>query len=203
MSWNTKNTGGYALGSSEADANAVMIYNALHALGYEYNPICAILGNIGYESGYNPWRWQSDYVVSTTETTYINTQSGHAYGLFQFDPAGGYINNWNAQQYNGYGPNFADQPGSVKDGAAQIKWMNNDSGGYIPTASYPLTFAQFKVSTDPVSYLTYAWEYNYERGTWDAQRLTHAQYWETNLINLIPTGIPAWLLFKFRERRRS
>ena len=212
MSWYAKNTGYYGLGDPEADANALEIYYVLHDLGFNYNAICAVLGNIGYESGYNPWRWQSDYVVSTTQTSYINTQSGHAYGLLQFDPAGWvsgdplaqrYINNPAAMAYSNYGPNFANQPGNVMDGDAQLRWMNSYdipvNGGWIPTASYPETYAQFKVSTQTVSYLTYAWEYNYERGTWNVARLAHATYWESNLQNLIPTGLPVWMYFKFRR----
>lgn len=203
MSWNAQNTGAYALGSPEADANAVEIYYILHGLGFDYNAICAVLGNIGYESGYNPWRWQSDYVVSTTQTSYINTQSGHAYGLLQYDAAGRYINSPAAQAYTTYGPNFADQPGLITDGDAQLRWMDSYdipvNVAYIPTAAYPETYAQFKISTQTVTYLTYAWEYNYERGTWDPARLGHATYWEYNLQNLIPTGLPVWMYFKFRR----
>lgn len=206
MSWHAKNTGAYALGSAEADDNAVMIYQVLHSLGFEYNAICAVLGNIGYESGYNPWRWQSDSVLATTDTYYINNQSGHAYGLLQYDPAGGnrYINNATAMAYPTYGPNFSNQPGNSQDGDAQLRWMDSydipTNHAYIPTSAYPLNYGQFKVSTNTVAHLTYAWEYNYERGTWSNDRLTHSAYWETNLINLIPTGLPVWMYFKFNKR---
>lgn len=205
MSWHAKNTGAYALGSAEANDNAVMIYYVLRSLGFDYNAICAVLGNIGYESGYNPWRWQSDYVLATTDTYYINNQTAHAYGLLQFDPAGGinYINNNVAMGFSTYGPHFSNHPGNVQDGDAQLRWMDAYAipvnVAYIPTAAYPLTYSQFKTSTNTVSYLTYAWEYNYERGTWSNDRLTHSAYWETNLINLIPTGIPVWMLFKIKE----
>lgn len=198
MSWQAKTYGGYANTDQEAHDNAIMIYHTLEGLGYSYNPICAILGNIGWESGYNPWRWQSDYIVSTTETNFINNQTGHAYGLFQFDPAGQYINNPIAMDYADYWPNFADRPGIREDGNAQILYMNNLSNGYIPTANYPETFAQFKVSTQPVSYLAHAWCANYERGTWNNTRETNALYWETELQNLI-LQVPIWLLFKFRR----
>lgn len=211
MAWQAKTTGGYTTGSAESIANAVAIYQELTALGFGYNAICAILGNIGYESGYNPWRWQmvggSDYVVSTWETYYINNQTGHAYGLLQFDPAGRYINNATAQGYPQYGPNFADQPGLATDGSAQLKWMDAvdcqpypGNGAYIPTSSYPLSYSAFKTSTSGVSYLTAAWEYNYERGTWNNLRDTYAQYWFNNLINYIGNTIPVWMYFKFKGR---
>lgn len=203
MGWHAKASGGYALGSQESIDNAVQIYNVLSQFGFEYNPICAILGNIGYESGYNPWRWQSDYIVSTTETYYITHSTGHAYGLFQFDTAGRYLNNTTARGYPEYAPNYANQAGGITDGIAQLKFMNNYdvpiNVAYIPTSSYPLTYAQFKVSTQNVDWLTYAWEYNYERGTWANARLTHADYWFNNLINYIDQ-LPVWLLFKFKGR---
>lgn len=199
MSWNVKTYGGYANTDPEAIANARMIYSLLRSLGYEYNPICAVLGNIGWESGYNPWRWQSDDVLATTDTTEIATSSGHAYGLFQFDPAGQYINNAQAQAYPQFGPNFSDRMGLTDDGAAQILYMNNLSGGYIQTAAYPLSFAEFKASTLGVAYLAHAWCANYERGLWNNARETNALYWEQELQNL-PTGLPVWMYFKFTGR---
>ena len=209
MAWHTQVSGGYALGSQESIDNAVQIYNVLSGFGFGYNAICAVLGNIGYESGYNPWRWQSDYIVSTTQTSYINTSSGHAYGLLQFDTAGRYINNTTARGYPEYGPNFANQTGSQFDGIAQLKFLNNidcqpypGNGAYIPTAAYPETYAQFKVSNANMNYLTAAWEYNYERGTWDYQRVTHAQYWFDNLLGYLDQ-FPIWLLFKFNDWKKG
>lgn len=203
MGWHVKATGGYALGSTEAIENAVEIYNVLHGFGFEYNAVCAVLGNIGYESGYNPWRWQSDYVVATTETYYINNSSGHAYGLLQFDTAGRYLNNSTARGYPEYSPNYSNQSGGQFDGVAQLKFMNNYdvpiNVAYIPTASYPLSYAQFKVSNQSMSYLAPAWEYNYERGTWNNLRTTYAEWWFDNLINYLH-NVPIWLLFKFKGR---
>lgn len=198
MAWHAKATGAYLNTDQEAKDNAVAIYNTLHGMGYSYNAICAVLGNIGWESGYNPWRWQSDYVVSTTETNFINNQTGHAYGLMQFDPAGQYINNATAQTYADYLPNFANRTGIPEDGNAQLMYMNYLSGGYIRTAQYPLTFAEFKASNLPVDYLTRAWCMNYERGFWNQAREDNALYWETELQNLI-MDIPVWLLFKFQR----
>lgn len=209
MAWHTQSTGGYALGSQESIDNAVQIYNVLSGFGYGYNAVCAVLGNIGYESGYNPWRWQMvngvDYVVSTWETNYINYSSGHAYGLLQFDAAGRYINNSTARGYPEYGPNFANQTGNVLDGVSQLKFLENvdcqpypGNGAYIPTAAYPLSYSEFKASYANMDYLTAAWEFNYERGTWNNQRVTHAQYWFDNLLGYLDQ-FPIWLLFKFRQ----
>ena len=52
--WYAKKYGAYNRTDSEAENNAVMIYNALSARGWLINPICAVLGNMEVESGYNP-----------------------------------------------------------------------------------------------------------------------------------------------------
>lgn len=205
MPWSVANTGAYANSSTEANNNARLIQSQLSSYGYSYNAICAVLGNIGYESGYNPWRWQSDSILVSTDTYYINNQTGHAYGLFQFDPAGQYVNNASAQALPEFGVNFSDIVGNVNDGFAQIYYMNFLSGGYIPTTSYPLSFADFKDSTASVAYLTEAWMYNYERGTWSNQRLVNAEYWYNHLSPTPPTPgtyrkMP-WIYYLKRRRR--
>ena len=187
MSWTVKTKGGYEETSAEALNNSTLIYQFLAARGWSLNAVCGILGNIGHESGYNPWRWQSDQVLSSTSPSLESTS--HGYGLFQFTPfkngsdaryyyAGG-------QKYSGYGPNYSDKAGSVTDAEAQLMFMNaNDSGGYIPTQSYPLSFAQYKTSTDSAADLASAWLRNYERpasfATEGVRRKT-AEYWFAKL----------------------
>ena len=205
MPWNAKNSGPYVLGSTEANENAVMIHDLLSSWGYGYNSICAILGNIGYESGYNPFRWQGDVILFNYQNNLIDNQTGHAYGLLQFDPAGQYIHNTAAQSYADYSPNFANQPGFPKDGAGQLQYMNYIAipinGAHIPTQDYPLTFAQFKQSTANVDYLTNAWLYNYERGTPANDRLVHARYWYEHLSELIGgTHRMKWIYYLRRRR---
>ena len=59
--WHAKNLYGYSRESSEAQDNAVMIYKALvQSLGWTLNSVSAVLGNMEWESGYNPWRWGWD-----------------------------------------------------------------------------------------------------------------------------------------------
>lgn len=205
MPWTVAPTGGYANNSTAAFNNARQIQSQLSSYGYSFNAICAVLGNIGYESGYNPWRWQSDIVLASTDTNEIYNQTGHAYGLFQFDPAGQYIGNAQAQQQPGFAPNYSDIVGGQNDGTAQIYYMNFLSGGYIPTSAYPLSFSDFKASTASVAYLTEAWMYNYERGTWSNQRLVNAEYWYNNLSPTPPTPgthrkMP-WIYYLKRRRR--
>lgn len=203
MSWHTKAVGAYARTSNEAKENAVEIYNILSAKGWTLNAISGVIGNIGWEGGYNPWRWQSDDVISHLDLPSINYQSGHAYGLFQFDPAGSYINNTTAQSYSGFGPNFNDQFGSLRDGNAQVLLVsNNGTGGYIQTASYPLSFQQYQQSNATPEYLALAWFYNFERGVGhETDRQNEARYW----YDLLPSIISKTKKFKwiyYMKRRR-
>ena len=212
MAWSVAPYGMFANSSVEANNNARLIQSQLSSYGYSFNAICAVLGNIGHEGGYNPWCWQiqgatpsASDILASTDTYYINNSTGHAYGLFQFDPAGQYVNNASAKTLVQFGVNFIDIAGNVDDGFAQIYYMNFLSGGYIPTASYPLSFDDFKASTASVAYLTEAWMYNYERGTWSNQRLVNAEYWYNHLSPTPPTPgtyrkMP-WIYYLKRRRR--
>lgn len=195
-----KNTGAYALESAEAEQNAKAVCDVLMPKGWTVEAICGVLGNIGAESGYNPFRWQNDNVLPINDPR-IDYQNSHAYGLCQFDPAGKYINY--AQSYPGYAPNYSNHPGNPTDGKAQMLWIN-DHADYIPTQSFPLSYAEYKVATIDnytIQYLTMTWFYNYERGTWSNTRVSAATYWYNKLRNYQPTGasIPIWLLFKIKE----
>ena len=205
MAWHGKNTGAYVDGSTEANDNAIMTYSLLAGWGYSYNAICAILGNIGYESGYNPFRWQGDVILFDYQSSLIDGQTGHAYGLLQFDPAGQYLHSTIAQSYQEFSPNYANSPGFPKDGTAQLKYMNNVAipinGAYITTAAYPLTFNEFKTSNANVRYLTDVWLYNYERGTPAQARYDHAAYWETHLKDLIDVKNGMKWIYYMRRRR--
>lgn len=203
MPWHVKVTGAYNRESVEAQENAVMIYNVLRGRGWTLPAVSGMLGNVEAESGYNPWRWQSDYVVEYGSPM-IDVQAGHAYGLCQWDPAGKYINN--GSSYSGYGPNFSNLVGSITDGAAQMAYLD-ENADYYSTSSYPLSYAQYKaadISQYSIDYLARAWFYNFERGTWSNNRVTAAEYWYTFLSGQ-PTGsrIPIWLMFKLKERSEN
>ena len=88
MAWHNKQTGYYSRTSTEAYDNAIMVYNILSSWGWHRSSVCAVLGNMEVESGYNPWRWQGDSVPVEGNTAYIGTNpttnTNHAYGLMQF-----------------------------------------------------------------------------------------------------------------------
>lgn len=189
MPWHVKAKGGYARGSAEANDNVDMIYSILYNLGWTVNAISALCGNIQHEGGMNPWRWQSDKVPSVTQSPWTN----RGYGLVQFTPGGKYINAAEAKAIAGYGPNFSDVTGSQNDGYAQVHFIDGYAD-YYPTSAYPLSYAEFKASTESPAYLASAWLYNYERpenpaGS-EAQRQESAEYWYTYLSGEEPPTPP-------------
>lgn len=200
-SWYAKPTGAYARDSVESFNNAVMIYSKLLNIGWEHNAICALLGNFEGESGYNPWRWESDNLLSSTDTETIATSTTHGYGLAQFTPSGKYILSPVAQAYTTYAPNFSDVQGNPNDGDAQITFID-EHADYYPTSAYPLSYAEFKQSNNTVEYLTEAWVYNYERPADPSQSLPQrkeaALYWDETLKEFDPTTpkktMPLWMM---------
>ena len=130
--WYAKNTGGYNIGDNEANENCKEIYNYLYTLGYAFEAVCAVIGNINRECSFNPWQWETWYGYSSriTTTNYYNQDGG--YGLMQFTPwpatphpnTQPYVDSPVAQSYAYYAPNFYDRPGSPTDGVAQLEFMD-------------------------------------------------------------------------------
>lgn len=174
--WYAKPVGAYGKESDEALANCRATYARLSSFGWTVNAVCGVLGNVANESGYNPWRWQSDTLGYSTGAPWTNK----GYGLVQFTPGGKYISNPNAQSYSGYGPNFSDRAGNQNDGDAQLEFINFFAD-YAKTSSYPLDYEEYKKSTENAGWLAGAWLYNYERpGDPEetlAKRQEDALYW--------------------------
>lgn len=184
MSWHVKAQYGWGRQDTEAIDNAKEIYSVLSARGWTKNAVAGILGNMDQESGYNPWRWQGDRVQSTGNSPWTSI----GYGLFQFTPAGKYINT--AQSLTGYGPNFSNQTGQTTDGIAQLIYMDTTEG-YYATSSHPLSFAQYKSSTESGAYLAETWLYNYERpadpSATISERRSAGDYWVSVLSGETPS----------------
>jgi len=215
MPWYNKARGAYARESNEAYQNALMAWGILSRRGWGLLAFCGFWGNVGSESGWNPWRWQSDYILASTDTYYIETQTqpGHAYGLPQWDPSAKYI--YGGRGYSGHQPNFSDSPGGPNEGTAQIMFLDDtavSSGQYFPNPNYnyQVTWEQYKAMTlDNYSYeyATRAWFHNYERGTWDPQRVISCKYFYEKLSGVTPPTpggrIPIWLMFKLKRRNEG
>lgn len=188
MAWHCKVYYGYDRTSNEAIDNAKEIYNNLYSLGWTLKAVCGVLGNMGYESGYNPWRWQNDNIQPYQTSNY---GEAHAYGLFQFDNATKYQQNSYAKSLPEYGPNWSDRNGLITDGIAQLKYVNSYAD-YIERSDYPLSFAEYKASEASPAYLAKVWLWNYERPSQssgeatESGRASEATYWYSVLSGYNP-----------------
>lgn len=225
MAWHVKNTYGYLRTSAEALDNAHMIYDIFAYCGWKLPAVCACLGNCEVESGYNAWRWQSEVILPKNDPR-IEYQNGHAYGLFQQDPAGKYINSAYAQSITGYGPNYSNEVGNTFDGSAQCFYLHNicsdpDAGEWSNPwgSTYYMPFDQFIVDeVHSVEYLAHTFLVSYERGNWSDERVNAANYWYTVLGGYTPVPppdppeppppphgkpIPVWLLIKLIQNSQQ
>lgn len=212
--------------------NCEQIYYILKQYNWTTNAICGLLTCIGFESGYNPWLWEGSTIPTTAN--YKGSTGNKGYGLVQWTP-GSYLNtqNYHKNKYidnpwtttmPGYGPNFADQTGSLFDGYAQTVFLathawsidgtqsNADyyDGYHTYYSGLAPTFADYIISTAAAHDLCETWTQNFERasGSLDptkrARRQTLADYlW--NHFNGLPVvspdtpGLPVWMLFKMRD----
>lgn len=204
-SWHAKTTGPYDKTDIEAQENAALIYQTLSAYGWTISAVSGLLGNIGYESSYNPWRWQNDVVISSTDSYNIDISTAHGYGLVQFTPASKYVWNMSAQSMQNFSPNFSDVTGTPEDGRAQCEFINGYAD-YYSTTAWPQTYAEFKGWTGSPEDAASIWIHNYERpGSYATEpgRRQLARWWYDYLGGLIPPqptvkrpGLPIWLLNK-------
>jgi len=197
--WHAQATGGYTRNSQEAYENALLTYGCLLDKGWTLNAICGLLGNIEMESGYNPWRWYQDNIGTPT--------SQRAYGLVQFNPASKYIGDVNAMQSTYYAPNYINNAGLPHDGQSQLEFVDA-YGDYLPSQTYPMTFADYKVSTLSAGDLAVVWLHNYERPVpitpqMENDRRTCAEYWFSTLGGVTPptptptpkkSKMPMWMM---------
>lgn len=129
---------------AEMLTNGRYICDYLTARGWTINAVCGMLGNMQTESTCNPAIWQN--------LDAGNTSLG--FGLCQWTPATKYLN-WCSDR--GLDPEHMDSA------LQRIEYELDNGLQYYPTNSYPLTFAQFKVSTQSPYYLGQAFLRNYER----------------------------------------
>lgn len=127
MSWHAKPSGGYSVGSAENNDNVDQVWSILNGYGYTEEAASGVMGNIQAESGFNPWRWQSDTVSPT---------HSNGYGLFQYTPASGYLS------LSGTSPNLSTSsttPGATpEDGERQVYvYASNELRKWVPSAWRP------------------------------------------------------------------
>lgn len=136
-----------ALTEEQMKVNATYIYNSLISDGWTINSICGMLGNMETESSLNPGRWQNDRVGGDP--------TGHGYSLVQWTP---YTNYTDWATSLGY-----TDPSEMDTAIDRIKYELANNLQWIPTFTYPMTFQEFKVSTQNPYDLAMIFLANYER----------------------------------------
>lgn len=136
--------GNYWLSQSEMETNASYIKPLLINAGWSINAICGILGNAQSESHLNPSIWQG---------LNENNMTG-GYGFLQWTPATKYLDWCTENNYDST---------TLETVVARIEYELAQGIQYGSTSTYPLSFQDFKTSTDTPYNLAMTWLYNYER----------------------------------------
>jgi murein DD-endopeptidase MepM/ murein hydrolase activator NlpD len=145
----------------EMTVNAEYILSYLLQRGWTKNAVAGMLGNMETESTINPGIYQG-------------LDSSHAqpwgFGLVQWTPWTK-LSDWASAN----GLDYTQMDTQL----SRIEWEVANNQQWISTADYPLTFQQFKVSTESPEYLGQAFLRNYERPADQTQpnRSTQARYW--------------------------
>lgn len=176
------------LNQSEMGNNATIVYSVLTSYGWSYNAICALLGNMQVESTINPGVWQ-----------HLDANPLLGWGLVQWTPSTKYTD-W--ADANGY---------AHDDGYKQLEWLENET---VPTGQWSekdaydnMTFAEFRISTLPVDYLTRAFCDCFEKAGSPnyTERINNANYWYEYLQNVNPFNpnpgtlvkhMPIWMMLR-------
>lgn len=122
--------------------SAINYFKNLSTYGWSNNSICAILGNMCFESSLNPQ---------------LQQRGGSGYGLVQWTPKSNLTSRAKAiKQGNTYDTMFTQ--------LSVIDYEVKNKKQWIKTTRYPLTFEEFVTdNTHDILYLTGAWLCNYER----------------------------------------
>lgn len=129
------------LDKPDMENNAKLVRDFFLPKGWTLNAICGMLGNMETESTLNPGLWES--------LQEGNMQGG--FGLVQWTPATNLID-WAGSEY--------------LDGdkqCARIIYEYETGIEWIPTSEYPMSWEEFKTSTQSPDYLAMAFIKNYER----------------------------------------
>lgn len=150
----------YADMSADQINNATEFYYFFYARGTTLEAICGMLGNITVESGINPGCKQT-----------ASTSSG--WGLIQWTPST-VLTNWCYPLHL----NWYDGAAQCERIVAEGEGTQGAQGYWLPTQSYPYTWAQFEQLTD-VEEACKAYLYERERAGTAAleRRLQYASDW--------------------------
>ena len=160
--WIAQDTNTNAAGSwtdKQREHNARNLYKFFKRKGWSIAALAAMTGNMQFESYLNPGQWE----------TGKEPETDGGFGLVQWTPY----------------TNFADWAGPTwrynYDLQMQRIQYELDNGlQWQSTSDYPISFYQFsraRRSDYSIEWLTRAFEYCYERGTWNNQRVVYAERW--------------------------
>ena len=180
VTWHAKPMGSYAFGSDEADDNAKLICSMLMLeYGWTFEACCGLLGNIAGEGGLNPWQWELSLTNTLgripTKEEALATAKG--YGLIGWTPARKYLQdnattstgiiyfkNYNQSAFDGFGPNYYDEPGNIEDGKAQTRFIGElmaTNNGNVWVKRKSMRASEF-IKLTSVEDASYYWLWNAE-----------------------------------------
>ena len=183
-------SGNRYLSMPEMQNNAYIFYSNMYYRGWSLNAVAGTCGNMESESTINPGISQS-----------LSNNPALGWGLVQWTPSTNYTT-W--ADANGY---------DHGDGDAQCVWIDEVTvpfGQWIQTSAYPISFDEYKVSTETPEYLASAFLKNFERAGVEVEeeRRTQAKYWYEYLSGLSPSqpppspstkkkGLPVWMMCRY------
>lgn len=168
-SWNALYTNSTAAGSWTDDMrknNVKIMWKYFRRQGWNIAAQAAMFGNMQYESYLNPGQWETNYAPETTG----------GFGLVQWTPYTKF-SNWAGANWR------TDYDLQLQ----RIQYELDNGLQWIATGTYNFSFYDFSrmsINDHSIAYLTQAFEYCYERGTWNNQRIVYAEYWYKYLKHL-------------------
>lgn len=132
------------LSENESLQNAQLVVNHFSASDWSKEALSALLGNMRHESSINPNLYEFGYDWS----------EDRGFGLVQWTPRSKY---WDWAVANNLPPRNGDSQ------LARIDYEVDNNIQWIATTDYPMSFEQFRQSTQNVDTLTQAFTWNYER----------------------------------------
>ena len=194
----------YNVAAHEADAIRNCRYFAWFLLRNPYkwslNAICAALGNWEVETLLNP-----NYPQSAD----FPTAQGGGFGMPHWTPWYDKYGMWVRINYGLVASATDDNP--LADFALQMEYheyecINGYNGGktWYNNGGYSYKWNEWKHSTDDAETLASAYYYQYERsgaGAPGTRPEKAKKWWDYFQENPPDKDIPAWLLYKFNERR--
>lgn len=154
--WIVKQTNQLGVMSADDELNnATLMYQQMIS-EFTVNAICGVLGNVNWESHFNPGQWQSSYQVGDMDG---------GFGLVQWTPASKIFTALGNDAYSG---------------AAQTKAiMDLTANDWIIQSNWPMSWEDFKASDLGAQYLAEVFCKNYERAGDEhmQERKDFAQHW--------------------------